>query len=150
MSASSLASTRVVDEIIVHCTATRPEWMWNAKPEVKVAEIDKWHKRNGWKGFGYHFFIDRDGTIVEGRHVNEVGAHTKGHNVGTLSVVLAGGFGSKETDKFEKNYTKEQDKALRLLLVELSEHNPTVNKISGHNQYAAKACPGFKVSKWMK
>lgn len=150
MSESDLTSTRNVTDLVVHCTDTRAEWMWNGKVEAKVKEIDRWHKARGWSGFGYHFIIDRDGTIAEGRHVNRTGAHVKGHNLNSIGIVLVGGYGCKRTDKFEKHFTKEQDKALRSLLVELSEHNPVTN-IKGHHDYDKyKECPGFKVSKWMK
>jgi hypothetical protein len=37
---------------------------------------------------------------------------------------------------------------LQDLLVRLLKDHPTIKTISGHNQYAAKACPGFSVPSW--
>ena len=139
---------RLINEIIVHCTATRPEWMWDRPTREKVEEVRRWHMQDrGWKDIGYHFLIDRDGTLAEGRPLDQVGAHTQGHNTGTIGVSLFGGFGSSATDKFSENFTPEQDKALRALIKHLSSMYK-ITKVSGHNEYAAKACPGFAVTKW--
>jgi N-acetyl-anhydromuramyl-L-alanine amidase AmpD len=115
----------------------------------KVAEVRKWHMQDrGWKDIGYHFLIDRDGTLALGRPIDQVGAHTQGHNTGTIGVSLFGGFGSAATDKFSENFTPEQDKALRSLIETLSSLYG-IKKVSGHNEYAAKACPSFSVTKWL-
>ena len=137
---------RPINEIIIHCAATRPEWGANQSAEWKRNQIDKWHKDRGWSGIGYHYVIDRDGTVVEGRPLERVGAHVKGHNTGSIGVCLIGGHGSSATDAFLDNYTPEQDKALRDLLAKF----PHIAKITGHNDYTnAKACPGFKVREWL-
>jgi len=141
---------RLISEIIVHCTATQPKWMDDHSTRDKVAEVRQWHMRDrGWKDIGYHFLIDRDGTLALGRPVDQVGAHTQGHNTGTIGVSLFGGFGSAATDKFSDNFTPEQDKALRALIAKLC-NTYKVTKVSGHNEYASKACPGFNVMKWFK
>jgi N-acetylmuramoyl-L-alanine amidase len=139
---------RKIDEIIVHCTATQADWWKGKSTAAKVAEVKKWHtKGNGWSDIGYHYLIDRDGTVVQGRSVETVGAHTKGHNATTIAISLFGGHGSASTDSFSQHFTQEQDKALRELIEKLKgEHK--ITKVSGHNQYAAKACPGFSVPKW--
>ena len=140
---------RPINEIIVHCSATRPEWMERFPLSRKVEEIRLWHTRDrGWKDIGYHYLIDRDGTIATGRPVEQVGAHVQGHNTGTIGVCLIGGHGSSETDRFDQHFTGAQEKALRTLLADLKRRHPGVTKISGHNQYAAKACPGFSVPAW--
>lgn len=140
---------RPVDEIIVHCTATRPDWWQDKTTAEKVAEVKLWHTRDrGWKNIGYHYLIDRDGTVAKGRPVEQVGAHCKGHNTGTIGVALFGGHGSSERDKFSDNFTPAQDAALRDLIAELSR-TYGINKVTGHNQYAAKACPGFNVPRWL-
>lgn len=142
---------RPINEIIVHCTATRPEWWATRTLAQKIAEVRLWHTRDrGWKDIGYHYLIDRDGKIGTGRPVEQVGAHVAGRNTGTIGVSLFGGHGSATTDRFEDNFTPEQDAALRQLLTDLCERFPTITKISGHNQYAAKACPGFDVTEWLK
>jgi len=139
---------RPISEIIVHCTATRPDWMWGRPTREKVAEVRRWHVQDrGWKDIGYHFLIDRDGTLALGRPIDQVGAHTAGHNTGTIGVCLFGGFGSAATDNFFDNFTPEQDKTLRAVLETLSSTYP-IKKVSGHNEYAAKACPSFSVTKW--
>lgn len=146
---------REINEIIVHCTATRPDW-WASKPaKAKVAEVKKWHtdptpNGRGWSDIGYHYLIDRDGAVVEGRPIERTGAHTKGHNTGTIGISLFGGHGSAATDDFLDNFTPEQGRALLGLIQELQVRFPNISKVSGHNDYtSAKACPGFKVNPWM-
>lgn len=140
---------RQINEIIIHCTATQANWWGAEKTSRKVAEVRRWHTADrGWKDIGYHYLIDRDGTVANGRPLDQVGAHVQGHNTGTIGISLFGGFGSAETDQFSDNFTVAQDKALRELLVKLRRDFPAVTKISGHNQYAAKACPGFNVPTW--
>ncbi len=140
---------RAVNEIIVHCSATRPDWMAGQSTRDKAMEIRRWHMRDrGWKDIGYHFLVDRNGTVVTGRPIEQTGAHVQGHNTGTIGVCLIGGHGSSETDQFSEHFTEHQDKALRHLLADL-QHRYKISKVTGHNQYAAKACPGFNVPKWL-
>lgn len=139
---------RPITGIIVHCTATRPNWMHNAKTSDKVAEVRRWHMRDrGWSDIGYHFLIDRDGTVANGRPLGKVGAHTVGHNVGTIGISLFGGWDSAATDEFSENFTPQQDAALRGLIAELRAKYGNL-ALAGHNNFASKACPGFNVGKW--
>jgi N-acetyl-anhydromuramyl-L-alanine amidase AmpD len=140
---------RPISEIIVHCTATRPEWMAGRPTSEKVAEVRRWHMHdNGWKDIGYHFLIDRDGTVAKGRPIEQVGAHTMGHNVGTVGIALVGGHGSVANDKFSENFTELQDAALHALIMKLKAIYK-ISKVNGHNFYARKACPGFDVPGWL-
>lgn len=137
-----------VREIIVHCAATATGWMEGRSLEDKIREITAWHRKRGFATIGYHWVIDRDGRVLPGRKETEIGAHVEGHNMGTIGISLIGGATSKETDKFAKNYTPAQDAALRKLIGEIKGRTQ-ITKISGHNQYASKACPGFYVPQWL-
>lgn len=140
---------RPLNEIIVHCTATPADWWAGKRTSEKVAEVKRWHvKDRGWSDIGYHFLIDRDGTVVKGRPLEKVGAHVQGRNTGTIGISLFGGHGSAATDKFEEHFTPEQNAALLGLITDLRKQYPTIAQISGHNQWAAKACPGFNVPSW--
>lgn len=139
---------RPLSEIIVHCSATRPNWMDGKSSAAKVREIRLWHTRdNGWSDIGYHFVIDRDGTVCAGRPLERVGAHTMGRNTGTVGVCLIGGFGSAATDRFDQHFTVSQDRALRALIADLQRKYGKL-AVSGHNQWAQKACPGFNAPAW--
>jgi N-acetylmuramoyl-L-alanine amidase len=141
---------RPINEIIVHCTATRPDWWAGKRTSEKVAEIKRWHVQDrGWSDIGYHYLIDRDGTVANGRPIEKVGAHVAGHNTGTIGISLFGGHGSAETDQFADHYTPAQEAALRKLIADLRKRFGVL-KITGHNQYAAKACPGFNVPDWFR
>jgi N-acetylmuramoyl-L-alanine amidase len=150
--------SKVVDTLFVHCSATRPDWMESAPLAQKVAEIRRWHmeprskdkKKPGGLGagdIGYHYIIDRDGQIAQGRAENIPGAHVAGHNTGSIGVCLIGGHGSSESDPFEKNFTPAQDAALRKLIDNINSRT-TIKHVRGHNEVAAKACPGFSVKRW--
>lgn len=138
-----------VREIVVHCSATLPDWMAGKTIAEKVAEIRRWHLANGWMDIGYHWVIDRDGKVLAGRAETAVGAGVAGHNSGVIHVCLIGGHGSAETDSFSDHFTRAQDVTLRQMIDAISSRTQ-IERVSGHNEYAAKACPGFNVPAWMK
>lgn len=140
---------RPLNEIIVHCTATRSDWWATSSAQVKTNEVRNWHTSKGWSDIGYHYLIDRDGTVVSGRPLERTGAHVKGHNTGTIGISLFGGHGGSASDVFEDNFTEEQDAALRKLIADLQKDHPSIHKISGHNEYSSKACPCFNVRNWL-
>lgn len=134
-----------VTEIILHCADRRAEWMAGRPIAEKVAEIRRWHvQQRGWRDIDYHWVIDRDGAVSPGRAETEIGAHVEGHNAGTIGICLLGGYGAKADDPFEKNFTAPQ-KAAALKLIGEIRGRTAIRKVSGHNDYAAKACPGFRV-----
>ena len=138
---------RKLDTIIIHCTATRSGWMEDSPTTEKVNEVRRWHLDRGWSDVGYHYLIDRDGTIASGRPVERSGAHTRGHNRGSVGIALFGGHGSSTTDEFTENFTPEQGASLRDLISDLMSNHGEM-KIAGHNEYSTKACPGFNVMLW--
>jgi len=141
-------NNKVVDTIFIHCTATRADWMEDAPLAAKVQEITRWHKQRGWNAIGYHWVIDRDGAVIKGRPETTIGAHVANHNTGSIGICLIGGFGSSEVDPFEKNFTAKQDHALRTLINDIKTRT-TIKRVRGHNEVAAKACPGFNVARWL-
>jgi N-acetylmuramoyl-L-alanine amidase len=140
---------RHINEIIIHCAATPPNWLPGATTQDKVNEIRRWHvKERGWSDIGYSHIIDRDGTIALGRPIEKVGAHTKSHNANSVGICLIGGKGGTANDDFSDNFTQAQANALRKLIADLRAEYPTITKVSGHNQYSSKACPCFSVPAW--
>lgn len=140
---------RQITEIIIHCSATRPKWMEEYSFAAQVAEIKRWHvEERGWSDIGYHYLISRQGKVVAGRPLKRDGVHVKGRNRGTIGICLIGGHGSTDRGKFLDEFTAAQEVALRQLLLDLRDRFGPV-AITGHNQYAAKACPGFYVPHWL-
>ena len=139
-----------VTSIFIHCTATPSDWRSGASSEARVEAIRQMHITDrGWRDIGYHWLIDRDGTVLPGRPEAQIGAHVAGHNSGTIGISLFGGITSKMRDPFLKNYTSRQEVAL-LDLIEDIRARTKITSIRGHNQVdAGKACPGFWVPDWL-
>lgn len=130
---------RAIDEIIIHCSATAEG------KDFKADDIRLWHvKGNGWQDIGYHFVIDLDGTVEVGRPVSKQGAHCSGHNKTTIGICYVGGCAADgKTPKDTR--TEAQRRSLRWLVAVLRSCFPTIRKVSGHREYANKACPSFDV-----
>lgn len=124
---------RQIIEIIVHCSATR------AGIDFHAADIDRWHREKGWRTIGYHFVVDLDGRIEDGRPVNQIGAHCIGHNKYSIGICYIGGLDSYGQPADTR--TDAQCVALRALIRTLTEryHCPTF----GHRDFARKNCPCF-------
>lgn len=140
---------RRVDTIFVHCAATDPGWYIDQPIERARDEIDRWHRARGFRKIGYHYLIDRRGTVIAGRRESKIGAHARGYNRRSIAICLLGGKGSHERDQFEQNFTQAQDRAARELIRDIEDRHP-IERVRGHNEVAAKACPGFQVKEWLR
>ncbi len=128
---------RKISKIIIHCSAT-PEGR-----DYTVGQIDGWHRQRGFRCIGYHFVIYRDGSVHPGRPVGQIGAHTLGHNAGSIGICYIGGCAADgRTPKDTR--TAAQRRALAGLVGELKAAYPAAT-VHGHNEFAAKACPSFNV-----
>ena len=141
---------RDIDEIIIHATATNPSWMADKPVEDVVAEIRRWHvDERKWSDIGYHAIIHRDGSVGLGRPIEKSGAHVGGRNKTTIGVSLVGGRGGVADGEFHDSFTGQQEASLKQLIAQYKEDFPSITKVSGHNEYAAKACPCFSVREWL-
>lgn len=132
------AHTKPIDKIILHTLYTPPEM------DVTAEDVYNWHTQgNGWLHGGYHWVIGRSGLIESLRPAIYQGAHTRGHNDGSLGVALAGGKLAANVDEPENNYTMAQWLSVDALLNAIvSVFGPL--EIYGHNDFNSdRWCPGF-------
>lgn len=134
---SQLTTKRKIKEIILHCSATAEGKNFHA------SDIDRWHKAQGWKGIGYNYVIDLDGTIEIGRSLDEIGAHTTGHNSYSIGICYIGGV-AKDGKTAKDTRTADQKIAMYSLLHDLLTIYPNA-EVHCHYEFAKKACPSFKL-----
>lgn len=135
-------STRTINEIIVHCSAT---------PEGKDYTLDtirQWHLQRGFSDIGYHYVIHPDGKVEEGRDVNIAGAHCSRHNSKSIGICYIGGM-TADNKKAKDTRTEEQRKSLKVLLMAMRKLYPSAS-IHGHRDFAAKDCPSFDATEEYK
>lgn len=116
---------RRIDTIVIHCSATREHVNYSFDDCVRD------HKARGFYTCGYHFFIDRDGTIHVGRELDVIGAHVQGHNSHSVGICYAGGL--DRTGKPKDTRTEEQKMAIIECIDRVVNYSPTrIKRICGH------------------
>lgn len=143
---------RSINLIVVHCSATR------ANRALTTEELETIHRCRGFRGIGYHYYIRRDGSVVNTRPLELVGAHAKGHNAHSIGLCYEGGLDCN--GKPADTRTPEQRSALRLLVYQLLKRFRN-SYVCGHRDLSPdlnrngeiepeewiKECPCFEVKK---
>lgn len=129
---------RKITELILHCSATKEGANYKAK------DIDKWHKNQGWKCIGYNYVIDLDGTVEDGRNIEDIPAHCTGHNKNSIGICYIGGCDNNM--KAKDTRTPQQKQSMYNLVKNLlNKYGLSLNDVHCHNEYANKACPSFNI-----
>lgn len=108
-----------------------------AASKCSAADVDSWHKGNGWSGIGYHFFVRKDGSIYRGRPIDTVGAQVSGHNSDTLGICAEGNYMTDTMPEVQK-------KAICQLISYLKSNYYPKAQIVGHKYWKGSVCPGDK------
>lgn len=104
----------------------------------RIETIRNGHRGNGWGDIGYHYVIDRDGRVWEGRAINFQGAHVKNRNEGNLGICCLGNFD-------EQSPSSAQVAALeRHLALLMKSYGVPKSRVKTHQEWsgARTACPG--------
>ena len=75
---------RKISLIVIHCSATRED------KELTAFDLDTMHRRRGFNGTGYHYYIRKDGTTLLTRPIERIGAHVRGTPGGHTDTGTAG------------------------------------------------------------
>ena len=76
---------RKIDLIVIHCSATRVD------RTLTAFDLETLHRRRGFNGTGYHYYIRKDGTTLLTRPIERIGAHVKGFNASSIGICYEGG-----------------------------------------------------------
>ncbi len=121
----------VLNTIVVHHSA-----FFAAGPaEIQDLHID----RRGFADVAYHFLIDSQGVIYEGREIRVRGAHVQGFNTGSVGVVLIGNFNETEPSQAQTESLEQ--------LVDYLRYTYGIRYLAGHKDYPDQSpdgteCPG--------
>lgn len=135
-----------VKEIILHTSATSSQW-WQGKTVDEMRdEIRRWHvEGNGWSDIGYHRVFAPDGSMALGRSLWRIGAHVMERNRGTIGICMIPSMAHDGIKTFDDYFTDAQRQAVKAYIEEVQRDFGGIQWVTGHNDYAPKECPGFKV-----
>ncbi len=123
-----------ITQVVVHHSATK-----STLPGSNPTAYANFHVSNrGWPGIGYHFVIQRDGTIFQTNLLTTVSNHVQGANTKSIGICLSGNFD-------EEQPTPEALGALVHVIRYLNTQLGKTLGIHAHNEYAPKSCPGLAI-----
>ena len=136
--------------LTIHCSAG---------PQDQSTQSIKnyWANVLGWRSYGYHYLINKDGSIEELTPLEKPTNGVKGYNANSIHICYKGG------EKGVDNRTQEKKESMVKLLRYLRTRFPKA-KIKGHRDFSpdlnkngiiepreyVKLCPGFDVATWLK
>ena len=138
-------------KVCIHCSAT-PD-----KSRLTFEQCRKMHKeQNGWSDIGYNLYIERDGSIHQGRQFGKRLAHAQGHNSGFIAICYEGGLDNDLNPKDTRTEAQKQSLIACKLFIEKMYN---VTEWMGHRDLSPdknhdgvitpdewmKACPSFNV-----
>ena len=170
---------RPTNLIVLHCSASSDaDDLHRGKPGAPnfltpAMVIDQWHSERGFrrsahwrqrlnpglKAIGYHYVIGRTGQVETGRHVDEIGAHARGHNLQSVGICLVG-HGAYAQAQWAALATLVTAEVARIAGRPASALTPAAAvrlaaehriDICGHRDLpdVNKACPCFDVAAWL-
>ena len=94
--------------------------------------------QNNWEDIGYHWIIDKNGNLLQGRSETFQGAHVFGHNENSIGICLIGNL-----DEY-KPTQKQFEILINFLKDKIKQYQLKPKNILGHNEFpnVTKTCPG--------
>ncbi|MEO6227177.1 MAG: N-acetylmuramoyl-L-alanine amidase [Thermomonas sp.] len=130
---AALLATRPLDDIelvVIHCTEL---------PDLAMARVfgERVLYQDSGTGNSGHFYIDRDGSIVEYVDIGHIAHHTRGYNPRSVGIELVNtgrypDWLDSRYQAMDEAYTDAQIDGLIALLRDLCTRIPGLNVIAGH------------------
>lgn len=142
---SKIQPMKEIYRITIHHTAMPDDELSDlgGDSKIRMQKILLWHKHhNQWADVGYHYVIDQNGKVWEGRSIQYQGAHAgkEEFNIGNIGVVLVGNFETHEFPEIQKKALSEFIHYLR------KQYHISANNVFAHETFTGTKCPGKNVT----
>jgi len=114
-----------------------------AKIAARLDSIRRSHLARGWADIGYHYAIDAEGRVWQGRPLTLQGAHVADQNQNNLGIVLLGNF------EHQMPSPKAVESLDRLIATEMRRFGISLSEIRTHREMARTECPGRNLQRAM-
>lgn len=133
-----------VNRITVHHSAIISASVRGKADAARMMDtIRRGHLTQGWADIGYHYVIDPQGRIWEGRSVRFQGAHVKENNEHNLGIMCMGNFDMERP-------SPETLAALDAFVADrMRAYNISINRVYTHQEIKPTACPGRNLQGYM-
>ncbi len=128
-----------IDLVVIHCTELPDLAMARAYGE-RVLYPDSGTGNSG------HYYVDRDGGIVEYVDPSRIAHHTRGYNPRSVGIELVNtgrypDWLDSRRQAMDEAYTEAQVEALTRLLRDLRARIPSLSQIAGHDDLDTASVP---------
>ena len=131
----STRATNTIGKLIIHHAACA-----GSSTNCNAYKYASYHVNSrSWAGIGYHFVIDKDGTINQTNRLETISNHTSGQNTIGVGICLSGDFTKEVLPAAQKNALIG---LLRFLRKKLNK--PTL-PIFKHGDFKSTECPAIDV-----
>jgi hypothetical protein len=135
-----------ITHVTLHHTGSPQPLLREEDPAAKLRGLQSWGaaERNWWD-VPYHFLLDLDGRIFEGRDFHFMGETNTTYDPGGHFLISMIG-----------NYERQEASAAQLAAIAdlmawaIEEFNLPLDRIGGHYNYATTGCPGQHLRKYLE
>lgn len=126
-----------IERITVHHDAIESSSIRGRAEAIRrLTAIRADHLRRGWADIGYHYIIDPQGNVWEGRPIRWQGAHVRDQNPRNLGIMVMGNFMVEQPSAAAV-------RALETLLADQTgRHRVSSGRVHTHRELGTTACPG--------
>lgn len=126
-------------KIIVHHTA-------DGSLQSQFQKVNDYHKQK-WEAIsdlgyyvGYHYFIEKSGSVIQARKEDEMGVHCYGENDASIGIALAGNF------DYQLPTANQIVSLCKLIDYLVKKWQIPANNIFPHRKFKPTSCYGLKLS----
>lgn len=102
--------------------------------------------KDTWDDIGYHFLIDGEGRVVEGRRADALGAHVGGANTGNIGIAMMGDYNVLEPTAAQKDSLK---RLITFLALKYKIDPRQPGFLEGHKHFNSTDCPGKNLAAFL-
>ena len=135
-----------ITSITLHHEGSAKPLLPGDDPVAQLRALQSWGERDrNWWDVPYHYLIDLDGNIYEGRDWHYMGeTNTTYDPSGHFLISIIGNYNLQEPTQ------KQLDAIADLMAWAVKEFDVPVDSIKGHYQYAETGCPGKNLRKYLE
>lgn len=134
-----------IRRVTIHHDGMPPTTLNNSsRVAARIEQIRQSHVvGRGWADIGYHYIIDPQGRVWEGRAIRYQGAHVKDQNENNLGVMVLGNF---DVQTPTASALASLD---RFVITQMQRYNISLSQVRTHQERDQTACPGRMLQSYM-